>query len=101
MIGSGRDKIESQQDLQKAAVTVQNLDLDGLIVVGGDDSNTNAAVLAEYFLSQSEHAMRILLILKLIAVMYLHCMQIAAKMHRFQEHPVHISPQQALSELFL
>lgn len=52
MIGSGRDKIESQQDLHKAAVTAKDLDLDGLVVIGGDDSNTNAAVLAEYFLSQ-------------------------------------------------
>lgn len=52
MIGSGRDKIESQQDLQKAATVATKLDLDGIVIAGGDDSNTNAAVLAEYFLSQ-------------------------------------------------
>jgi 6-phosphofructokinase len=32
------------------------LDLDGLVIIGGDDSNTNAAVLAEYFLERSAHA---------------------------------------------
>ena len=31
------------------------MELDGLIVIGGDDSNTNAAVLAEYFLSKGAH----------------------------------------------
>lgn len=50
MIGSGRTKIESEEQLASALKTVQTLKLDGLIIVGGDDSNTNAAVLAEYFL---------------------------------------------------
>ena len=49
MIGSGRGKIEKPEDLQKAADVAQELQLDGLIVCGGDDSNTNAAVLAEFF----------------------------------------------------
>lgn len=49
MIGSGRDKIESKEDLQKSLEVCKELKLDGLIVIGGDDSNTNAAVLAEYF----------------------------------------------------
>lgn len=52
MIGSGRDKIESQLDLEKAATVASKLNLDGLVIAGGDDSNTNAAVLSEYFLSQ-------------------------------------------------
>lgn len=52
MIGSGRDKIETPEQLKKAADTVRRLELDGLVVCGGDDSNTNAAVLAEYFLVQ-------------------------------------------------
>ena len=52
MIGSGRDKIESAEDLERAAAAVTDLALDGLIVAGGDDSNTNAAVLAEYFLAR-------------------------------------------------
>jgi 6-phosphofructokinase len=54
MIGSGRDKIESAADLAAAAETVQALDLDGLVIVGGDDSNTNAAFLAEYFIAKGE-----------------------------------------------
>lgn len=54
MIGSGRGKIEKQEDLQKAADVAQELQLDGLIVCGGDDSNTNAAVLAEFFKAKGE-----------------------------------------------
>jgi pyrophosphate--fructose-6-phosphate 1-phosphotransferase len=49
MIGSGRTKIESPQQLAASLSTAQALELDGLVVIGGDDSNTNAAVLAEYF----------------------------------------------------
>lgn len=51
MIGSGRDKIEKASDLAAAATTVRQLELDGLVIIGGDDSNTNAAFLAEYFLA--------------------------------------------------
>lgn len=46
IIGSGRTKIETGEQKQAALKALQ--DLDGLIIVGGDDSNTNAAVLAEY-----------------------------------------------------
>ncbi|MBM3208416.1 MAG: diphosphate--fructose-6-phosphate 1-phosphotransferase, partial [Chlamydiae bacterium] len=49
MLGSGRTKIESKEQLASSLQTVQKLALDGLVVIGGDDSNTNAAVLAEYF----------------------------------------------------
>lgn len=49
MIGSGRDKIETLEDLEKAKKTAEGLQLDGLVIIGGDDSNTNAAILAEYF----------------------------------------------------
>lgn len=49
LIGSGRDKIETKEQLEKTANTVKELNLDGLVIIGGDDSNTNAAVLAEYF----------------------------------------------------
>lgn len=52
MIGSGRDKIESDDDKQKALDACINLGIQALIVIGGDDSNTNACVLAEYFLAQ-------------------------------------------------
>lgn len=49
MICSGRDKIETPEQLERAEETVQKLDLDGLVVIGGDDSNTNACLLAENF----------------------------------------------------
>lgn len=49
MIGSGRTKIETDEQLQKSLTQVKKLGLDGLVIIGGDDSNTNAAVLAEYF----------------------------------------------------
>lgn len=52
VIGSGRDKIEGAEQLAAAHATCRELGLDGLVVVGGDDSNTNAAVLAEYLLEQ-------------------------------------------------
>lgn len=50
LIGSGRTKIETKEQLKKSLETVKELNLDGLVIIGGDDSNTNAAVLAEYFL---------------------------------------------------
>lgn len=50
MIGSGRTKIETDEQFQKAAKTAREHQLDAIIVIGGDDSNTNAALLAEYFL---------------------------------------------------
>lgn len=48
MIMSGRDKIESAEDLAACEKNLAEMDLDGLVIIGGDDSNTNAAVLAEY-----------------------------------------------------
>lgn len=50
LIGSGRTKIETQEQISKAMQVCKELSLDGLVIIGGDDSNTNAAVLAEYFL---------------------------------------------------
>ena len=49
MIGSGRDKIEKAEDLEKVVDVIKKNGIDGVVVIGGDDSNTNAAVLAEYF----------------------------------------------------
>lgn len=49
IICSGRDKIETPEQFQQAVDTVSKLQLDGLVVIGGDDSNTNAALLAEHF----------------------------------------------------
>lgn len=51
MIGSGRTKIESPEQFAKALAVARQHRLDALVVVGGDDSNTNAALLAEYFAS--------------------------------------------------
>jgi diphosphate--fructose-6-phosphate 1-phosphotransferase len=53
MLGSGRHKIESEEDFAKSLdVCDQVLRLDGVVVIGGDDSNTNAALLGEYFKSK-------------------------------------------------
>ncbi|MDO8587711.1 MAG: diphosphate--fructose-6-phosphate 1-phosphotransferase [Armatimonadota bacterium] len=52
MIMSGRDKIESTEHLAACKSNFNDMDLDGLVVIGGDDSNTNAAVLAEYLKAQ-------------------------------------------------
>ena len=48
-IGSGRDKIETPEQFAGARAWVEKLALDGVVIIGGDDSNTNGAVLAEYF----------------------------------------------------
>ncbi len=48
MIMSGRDKIEKPEELEACYRNFEELDLSGLVVIGGDDSNTNAAMLAEY-----------------------------------------------------
>lgn len=52
LLGSGRTKIETMEQLASSLKTVLDHKLDGLIVIGGDDSNTNAAILAEYFLEK-------------------------------------------------
>lgn len=52
LLGSGRTKIETAEQLAASLKTAQDHKLDGLIVIGGDDSNTNAAILAEYFLAK-------------------------------------------------
>eukprot|EP01027_Heterolobosea_sp_BB2_P009141 GEZU01013515.1.p1 GENE.GEZU01013515.1~~GEZU01013515.1.p1 ORF type:complete len:559 (+),score=200.74 GEZU01013515.1:81-1757(+) len=49
IIGSGRDKIETPEQFSQSMEWCKKLDLDGLVVIGGDDSNTNAALLAEHF----------------------------------------------------
>jgi pyrophosphate--fructose-6-phosphate 1-phosphotransferase len=47
MLGTGRDKIDSPQKMKQCRETCATMKLSGLVVVGGDDSNTNAAFLAE------------------------------------------------------
>lgn len=54
MIYSGRDKIKTRDDLQACKEVASQLELDAIVVIGGDDSNTNAAVLAEYFVENGQ-----------------------------------------------
>ncbi|MCQ2380639.1 MAG: diphosphate--fructose-6-phosphate 1-phosphotransferase [Victivallaceae bacterium] len=49
MIGSGRTKLETVEQFELAAENCKNLGITALVIIGGDDSNTNACVLAEYF----------------------------------------------------
>ncbi len=51
MIMTGRDKIEKPEELEACRKNFEEMGLDGLVIIGGDDSNTNAAVLAEYLRS--------------------------------------------------
>ncbi len=51
IIGSGRTKIQTEEQIASSIETARKLALDGLLIVGGDDSNTNAAFLAESFLN--------------------------------------------------
>ncbi len=52
LIGTGLAKIETGEQLAAALSSVKKIDLDGLVIIGGDDSNTNAALLAEYFMQK-------------------------------------------------
>ena len=49
IIGSGRTKLEKQELFDKGLEILKKLDITALVIIGGDDSNTNAAVLAEYY----------------------------------------------------
>ncbi|MBU1193873.1 MAG: 6-phosphofructokinase [Proteobacteria bacterium] len=51
MIKTGRTKIDSTSKMESALKTCKSLELDALVIIGGDDSNTNAAFLAQYFKS--------------------------------------------------
>ena len=51
IIGSGRTKLESTEQFDKGLEILKKLDIKVLVIIGGDDSNTNAAVLAEYYKS--------------------------------------------------
>lgn len=48
-LGTGRTKIETEEQMLIALEVCKELSLDGLVIVGGDDSHTNAAVLADFF----------------------------------------------------
>lgn len=49
IIGSGRTKLEEVEQFEKALVNCKELGITALVIIGGDDSNTNACVLAEYY----------------------------------------------------
>ena len=51
IIGSGRTKLETTEQFDKGLEILKELDIKALVIIGGDDSNTNAAVLAEYYKS--------------------------------------------------
>ncbi len=51
IIGSGRTKLEKKEQFDKGLEILKELDIKALVIIGGDDSNTNAAVLAEYYKS--------------------------------------------------
>jgi len=48
IIGSGRTKLETQEQFAIVVENCKNHGVNALVIIGGDDSNTNAAVLAEY-----------------------------------------------------
>ena len=49
MIGSGRTKLEKIDQFEKGLEIIRELDIKAIVIIGGDDSNTNACVLAEYY----------------------------------------------------
>ncbi|PXV60940.1 pyrophosphate--fructose-6-phosphate 1-phosphotransferase [Dysgonomonas alginatilytica] len=49
IIGSGRTKLETTEQFDKGLEILKKLNIKALVIIGGDDSNTNACVLAEYY----------------------------------------------------
>ena len=49
IIGSGRTKLEEEDQFEKGIQILRQLGIKALVIIGGDDSNTNACVLAEYY----------------------------------------------------
>ncbi|KAA6333883.1 Pyrophosphate--fructose 6-phosphate 1-phosphotransferase [termite gut metagenome] len=49
IIGSGRTKLETAEQFEKGYEILKKLGIKALVIIGGDDSNTNACVLAEYY----------------------------------------------------
>ena len=52
MIGSGRTKLEEVSQFESGLKILRELDIKALVIIGGDDSNTNACILAEYYAAQ-------------------------------------------------
>ena len=53
MIGSGRTKLEEVGQFEKGIEILRELDIKAVVIIGGDDSNTNACVLAEYYAAKN------------------------------------------------
>ena len=53
IIGSGRTKLETQEQFEKSLAVCKKLDINAVVIIGGDDSNTNAALLAEWFVANN------------------------------------------------
>ncbi|HIU86303.1 TPA: diphosphate--fructose-6-phosphate 1-phosphotransferase [Candidatus Spyradomonas excrementavium] len=53
IIGSGRTKLETEEQFQASLENCKKLNITGIVIIGGDDSNTNAAMLAEWFKSKN------------------------------------------------
>ncbi len=53
MIGSGRTKLEKEEQFEKGLEIIRELNINALVIIGGDDSNTNACVLAEYYAAKN------------------------------------------------
>ena len=49
IIGSGRTKLETEEQFKKSLDVCKKLNISAVVIIGGDDSNTNAALLAEWF----------------------------------------------------
>ncbi|MDN0052677.1 diphosphate--fructose-6-phosphate 1-phosphotransferase [Bacteroides caecigallinarum] len=53
IIGSGRTKLEKEEQFEKGYEILKELGIKALVIIGGDDSNTNACVLAEYYAAKN------------------------------------------------
>ena len=53
IIGSGRTKLETEDQFQESLKVCKSLNISAVVIIGGDDSNTNAALLAEWFVKNN------------------------------------------------
>ena len=53
IIGSGRTKLEKVDQFEKGLEIIRELNIKAIVIIGGDDSNTNACVLAEYYAAKN------------------------------------------------
>lgn len=53
LIGSGRTKLEKVEQFEKGLEVIRELKIKAVVIIGGDDSNTNACVLAEYYAAKN------------------------------------------------